>query len=105
MEIEELKKQIESNNAVMVYFSGIDCGVCEVLKPKVKELFEKEFPKVKQLYINANQHQKSAAQFCVLTIPTVIVFFDKKEFIRQSRHISIADLKSQIQRPYDLFFN
>ncbi len=104
MDIETLQNTINSNDAVMIYFSGENCGICKVLMPKVKNLFDNKFTKVKQIYISADEYTQTSAQFNVLTIPTVIVFFDKKEFVRQSRHISIQDLEAQIQRPYNIFF-
>jgi thioredoxin-like negative regulator of GroEL len=102
---QELEEQIKSNEALMVYFSGIDCGVCEVLKPKVKEMMEQNFPKIKQVFVNAHENQECAANFNVFTIPTVLVFLDGKEFIRKSRNLSIPAFKEELQRPYDLFFN
>lgn len=104
MNLDELKQTIETNDAVMVYFSGENCGVCKALQPKIKELFDTSFQNIEQIYISSNEYMKTAAQFSVLTIPTVIVFFDNKEFVRQSRHISIQELQSKIERPYSLFF-
>lgn len=104
MEIEELQNIIDTNDAVMVYFSGENCGVCKALMPKVKELFDNSYEKVKQVYISADKFPQTAAQFQVLTIPTLIVFFDKKEFVKQSRHISIQELSNAIDRPYSIFF-
>ncbi len=104
MNIEELQNQINTNDAIMVYFSGENCGVCKALQPKIKELFNEEFPKIKQIYISADKFTQTAAQFNVLSIPTVIVYFDSKEFIRESRHISIPHLSSGINRPYNMFF-
>lgn len=104
MQIEQLQSEIQMNDALMIYFSGEACGVCKTLQPKIKELFTQEFPKIKQIYISADLFTQTAAQLNVLSIPTVIVYFDSKEFIRESRHISISNLASQIHRPYKMFF-
>lgn len=103
--LQSVKDLIEQNDGVMLYFSGENCGVCHTLKPKVKELFDTNFSNLKQVYISADTYQEIAASFNVFTIPTVIVFFEKQEFIRQSRYISISDLQSKIERPYRLFFD
>jgi len=105
MQIEQLRNEIKENDAVMVYFSGENCGVCKVIQPKIKKLFSEEFPKIKQIFIGADKFPQTAAQYNVLTIPTVIVFFDSKEFIKQSRHISIDQIEQQLNRTYHLFFN
>lgn len=105
MNLENLKELINGNDAVMVYFSGKECGVCEALKPKVKSLMQNKFDRVKQVYIDAKQNQQTAANYNVFSIPTIIVFLDKKEFIRKSRNISLLEFEKELQRPYSLYFN
>ena len=105
MELIDLENELKNNEAVMVYFSGNDCGVCNVLKPKMELLFNEKFPKIKQIYISAEVFRDTAAQYNVLSIPTVLVYFDNKEFLRESRLISVPDVESKILRTYDLFFN
>ena len=39
---DELQQIIAKENATLVYISSDECGVCKVLKPKIKELFELE---------------------------------------------------------------
>jgi len=105
MELEQLENEIQSNDAVMVYFSGENCGVCKIIQPKIKTLFTKQFPKIKQIFIEADKFPKTSAQYNIFTVPTVIVFFDSKEFLRQSRHISCEQIEQQLNRTYNLFFN
>lgn len=104
MDTNKLQNEIKSNEAVMVYLSGEDCGVCQVLQPKVKESMDKNFPKIKQIYISAQEFKQTAASLGVFTIPTIIVYIDGKEFVKQSRHISIPNLEQAIKRPYELYF-
>ena len=104
MQIENLESFIKNNDAVMVYFSGKHCGVCKVLQPKIKNAFQKEFPKIKQIFIDAEQFKQTAIKYSVFSVPTIIIFFDKKEFSRKSRHISISGFIQELQRPYNLFF-
>jgi len=105
MEIIDLENTLKNNEAVMVYFSGNDCGVCQVLKPKIEVLFNDKFPKVKQIYISAEEFRQSAAQCNVLSIPTLLVYFEGKEFLRESRLISVPGVEGKISRTYELFFN
>ena len=104
MNTNELKNIISTNDAVMVYFSGENCGVCKALSPKIEKAVSNSYDKIKQVYISATDFQETAASFSVFTIPTVIVFFDNKEFIRKSRHISVDGFIKDILRPYNLFF-
>jgi len=105
MDKQSLEKELQNNEAVMVYFSGNDCGVCHVLQPKIERLFTNKFPKIKQIYISAEEYRDTAAQCNVLSIPSLLVYFEGKEFLRESRLISVPDVEGKISRTYDLFFN
>ncbi len=105
MQIEELKQTIQNEDAVMVYFSGEFCGVCKVLQPKIKDAFQKSFPKIKQVYISADEYKQTAIEFGVFAVPTIIVYFDGKEHQRKSRNLSVVGFVEELQRPYGLFFN
>jgi thioredoxin-like negative regulator of GroEL len=105
MTIDDVKNDIESNDAVMLYFSGIDCGVCHALMPKIKDSFSLNYPRIKQVYIDASKFPEIPAHFSVFAVPTIIIFFEAKEFIRKSRLISVDELNHELQRPYSLFFN
>ena len=105
MQIEELKQTIKNNDAVMIYFSGENCGVCKVLEPKIKDAFTLSFPKIKQIYINAEKYKTTAIEYGVFSMPTIIVYFDGKEFARKSRNLSVAVFIEELKRPYGLFFD
>lgn len=101
---EEENKYFNTHKIVLAYFSTNDCNVCKVLKPKVKELIENEFPLINFLYINVNESKETAAQFSVFAIPTIILFIDGKEYIRKSQFINLEELKSKLDRIYNLIF-
>ncbi len=105
MNIEEINEHIRNNDALMIYFSGEFCGVCKVLQPKIKKAFSKSFPKIKQLYISADEYKQTAVELGVFVVPTIIVYFDGKEFARKSRNLSVDGFIHELQRPYGLFFN
>jgi len=104
MTIEQLNEKIETAPALMVYFSGANCGVCKVLHPKLTEAFSKRYPLIEQITIEVEQHPQIAGQFNVFALPTVIVYFDGKEINRKSRNLSVDRFLDEIQRPYGLFF-
>jgi len=103
-EIEELKKIIADNIGVLVYFSTLKCSVGEALEPKVLELIKDDFPKIATYFVDMNSAPKLAAQYSVFVEPTILVFFDGKETLRKSRHISIHDLSNSIDRIYKIAF-
>ncbi|MCH9740497.1 MAG: thioredoxin family protein, partial [Epsilonproteobacteria bacterium] len=87
---------------VLLYFSGENCNVCHALRPKFKELFDESFPEVKQLYLDAHENAQIAAHFQLFSVPTMLVFLDGREFVREGRTVSMHQLRQQLQRPYDL---
>jgi len=105
MNLKEIKNFIETKDGVMLYFWGDNCAVCDALKPKIKESFEQNFPKIEQIYIDAKNSVDIAANFSVFSIPTTIVFLDGKEFAREGRAVSISALVDKIKRPYEIMFS
>ena len=102
---EEFLKLKEEESAVLAYFSTEVCNVCKVLKPKVEELIEAEFPKIKLAYIKSDKLPEVAAQNQVFAAPTILVFIDGREYIRKSRNIGISELQREIERPYSMMFS
>ena len=105
MTIEELEQVINDTDAVMVYFSGKSCGVCKVLQPKIQDAFTKNFPKIKQIYIDADDFKQTALEYNVFSVPTIIIFFDKKEQKRKTRNLSVDGFVDELKRSYRLFFD
>ncbi|MBU1658594.1 thioredoxin family protein [bacterium] len=103
--IEDLKKIIEENVAVMVYFSAPTCNVCHALKPKLLEAIENNFEKFEIVSVDTSQEQESSAYFSVFAIPTVLIFLDGREFLRKSRHMSVDEVIREIQRPYEIMMS
>ncbi len=100
MNLEQLQTTIREEVGVLLYFSGENCNVCHALRPKFKETFEKEFPQLKQIYLDAHENAKISAHFQVFSVPTMIVFMDGREFAREGRSVSLHQLTQQLKRPY-----
>lgn len=103
--IEVLKEKITREPAALFYFSHDECNVCKILKPKVFELLKNTFPEIKMYYINTLRSPELAGQQSIFAVPTLLVYFDKREFIRKSRNIGINELHEMITKPYNLMFN
>jgi thioredoxin-like negative regulator of GroEL len=102
---EEFLKLKEKEAALLAYFSTDACNVCKVLKPKVGELIQNEFPKIRLVYIKSDVLPDVAAQHQVFTAPTILIFFNGREYLRKSRNIGISELRGEINRPYSLLFS
>jgi thioredoxin-like negative regulator of GroEL len=94
----------KSNKAVCFYLSTPECNVCKVLKPKVIEMIENNFPAMNFCYVNLSEAKEISGQLSVFSVPTILVFFESKEAIRVSRNVHIEELKEQIERYYKIIF-
>lgn len=97
-------ENMKGEPALLAYFSTEACNVCKVLKPKVVELLETEFPEMKMAYVKSDILPDVAGQNRIFAAPTILVFFDGREYIRKSRNIGISELHSAIARPYEMMF-
>lgn len=102
--IQEFENILETEDAVLAYFSTEICNVCKVLKPKVVEMINESFPKVKMIYVQSDKLPEVAAQNRVFAAPTVVIFFAGRETIRKSRAFGLDELRSEIERPYSMMF-
>jgi len=102
--LDEFNELREKNAGILFYFSNETCNVCKVLKPKIYEMLQENYPEIPFYYVDISLTPDISAQNSVFTIPTLIVFFDGKETIRKSRHIGVDELKDAISRPYKILF-
>ncbi len=101
----ELEELINSEAALLVYFSTNNCNVCKSLKPKVELAVQNEFEKMKAVYVKTDVFPETAGLHRVFTVPTILVFFEGKETIRKIRNLSVEELIHEISRPYSLVFS
>jgi thioredoxin 1 len=102
--IDEFNEILQQKDAVLSYFSHEQCNVCKVLKPKIAEMINKNYPKIDLIYANTVKNPEIAGQFSVFTVPTIIAFFGGREQFRKSRSIGVDELNEQIERPYSMIF-
>ncbi len=100
--LELLNQTLNTNDAVMLYFSTPTCNVCHALKPKLTEAIMDHFPSFVIESIDISETPEIGSHFTVFTIPTVLIFFQGREFLRKSRHMSVGEVVEDIRRPYTL---
>lgn len=103
--LEGLEQKISDSVPSLVYFSHFQCNVCKVLKPKVRELIENNFPQVMLYYVNTKEHPDMAGQFSVFAVPTIVVFFDGREYIRESRHVNLSTFRERLGKLYRVYYH
>ena len=102
--IQELLDMIAMEKGLLLYFSSDSCSVCKVLKPKVKDLLQDQFPEMISRYVDIEKSPVISGQFRIFTIPTILIFFEGKEQVRYYRNISMHQLEDSISRPYNMLF-
>ncbi len=101
---EELEIKIKESQGVLVYFKNDFCGPCAALRPKVMELIEQKFPKMEMEIVDSFTNPSLAGQYNVFGNPTLLVFFEGREYIRKSKYISMPELQGEIERLYEMVF-
>ena len=66
---------ITKEGYTLVDFFATWCGPCKMLGPVLEEL-DGEFPSVDFVKVDVDQEEELAAQFGIMSIPTVILFKD-----------------------------
>lgn len=102
--LEELEQKTSEASPKLVYFSHLQCNVCKVLKPKIRERIENNFPEMMLYYVNIREHPDMAGQFSVFSVPTILVFFDGREYIRESRHINLPTFEERLEKLYRIYY-
>lgn len=102
--IEEIENQIKNHPAILLYFYSDKCAPCMSLRPKVVELLCNQYPKMKLVFIDSLAHPDIPAKFSAFAMPTLITFFDGKEYNRKSKYMAIPELSESISRPYKMLF-
>jgi len=102
--LNELIQVVNQKTAVIVYFYNDDCPPCISLRPKVENLIINTFQKIKLIWVNSKKHPGIPAIYNVFANPTILVFFEGKEFRRFSKYVSVIELEHAIERYYRLIY-
>lgn len=104
MNSNELQLLPRKYQALLVYFFHDQCAPCLSLRPKISELIEERFPKIKLEFIDALKNPELPAGMGVFAFPTLILYFDGAEAGRWSKYVSVSQLEEFISRPYHLLY-
>ncbi|UTW65789.1 thioredoxin family protein [bacterium SCSIO 12643] len=101
---EELKEKIAQTPGLVLYFKNDMCSPCMALRPKVEELVQLQFPKMEFLIVDTVEQPLLSSAYNVYANPTILVFFEGREYIRKSKYIGTSELEQEIDRLYRMVF-
>ena len=82
-------------------FTGLGCGICTVIKPKLEELHaEMSFFDLDIIQVEDNKTY--AAERNVFVVPVCVISAEGKEYYRFKGSFSIQEVREKISRLYDL---
>jgi hypothetical protein len=93
-QISEYHQFLESNEYCGVYYSSEQCGVCNTMKPKVSSIYEEAGMPIRELSIN--QLIELAAQQLILKSPTIILYENGIEILRDSGFIDLNKISRNL---------
>lgn len=102
--IEQAETLLKEEQAVLLYFYSDHCAPCLSLRPKVVELVCDHYSNIKVSFINGEKHPEIPAKFNSFSFPTIILYFEGKEYTRKSKYVAIPELSNTISRPYKMLF-
>lgn len=101
----QLQEEISNEAAVLAYFYSDNCAPCKSLRPKIEDMINRKYPKLELRFINSEKHPEMTAEYGIFSNPTLLTFFDRKEYIRKSKYVSIPELEKEIDRLYEMMFS
>ncbi|MBO1581179.1 thioredoxin family protein [Bacillus sp. XF8] len=94
--IEELVAYIEEQRLLLLFIKTENCGVCDVMLEKVNHLL-KQYHAVENIVISLQDMKEISAKYLVFTAPTILLFHEGKEILRESRFISLEKIERSLQ--------
>lgn len=91
-------KHIRRNEVpVVVDFWAAWCGPCKMMAPHFKTVTAQMEPRVRFAKVDTEHAQRTAAQFGIRSIPTVVIFRNGREIARQAGAMDAPTLANWIQ--------
>ncbi|MGM0397054.1 MAG: thioredoxin family protein [Bacillota bacterium] len=92
---EEDLEEFSKKDTYILYFSSENCNVCHSVFPKLLDLTSEYDVEIGRIDVNKNV--KVAGQHLIFSIPTILLFNEGREILRESRFIDFEKLSRTLQ--------
>ena len=92
----------EDSQFHLLYMTLPDCGVCDVVRPRVEEMLARH-PEINGYYIDLSNDPKIGGQYSVFTVPALLFYRDRRELFREARYIVLDVIEPQLERIIENF--
>ena len=94
---------LKSTQAVLLLFGGLQCGVCQAIKPKLECLMELRYPEIAMVYVDCAESPDICAQHGVFSLPVLQLYIEGRLYLERGRSFSLVELGVEIDRIYRLW--
>ncbi|WP_055109241.1 thioredoxin family protein [Paenibacillus ihumii] len=95
--LNEIRQEIQHHDLVLLLIKTSGCGVCESIQAKAAVLLQSH-KAIQGIYVFMEDAPDMAAEYLVLTAPTLLLFFQGKEVYRESRFVRFEELEQVLAR-------
>lgn len=94
---QEFDKIVKEGGAVLVDFYADWCGPCKMMAPVLEQVASENGDKCKFFKVNIDEEGPLAVTLGIMSIPTLILFKDGKEFKRNVGLLNKKELSEMIE--------
>lgn len=98
--IEQMNEKINTNVFNFFYITQPNCSVCHGLFPQIESIL-KAYPEIHCYEIDASETPDITGNYQVFTAPTLLLFVDGKEYIREARFVQTKMFQEKIDQIYN----